>query len=226
MKRDLRRTTLLLATCALAGCGAATPTPHDSPTVLDVPTVPSSRPAAPVAPATAATTASTPTLAAEAAPRETVDDLLRSLPAALGRPPANLATEPALDELARRAARIGDLTVGTHDADELPLTLASPLDAKRFVELVGLRGELFAVSGDVHQRSWRLVVKTQDVADPHGKRIATERPRLGGFVLDVALEARPEGPLPDLSAGASPAYAIGRHPMKVKRLTLERIKKP
>jgi hypothetical protein len=65
-----------------------------------------------------------------------------------------------------------------------------------------------AVSPDVHQRTWWILVAGDELPDPHGTRIASERIAAGRWEIVPALAARPDGELPGVVSGASPAYDV------------------
>lgn len=65
-----------------------------------------------------------------------------------------------------------------------------------------------AVSGDVHQQSWSLMVGGDPIPDSYGPRIAASDLLVGRWRVRARLSARPEGPLPGVVAGASPAYDV------------------
>lgn len=85
--------------------------------------------------------------------------------------------------------------------------LDRPVDARELCDLMGW-DRPYAVSGDVHQVQWSIRVWTSDMADPYGKRIATQFPLLGEWAVIARLAGRPRGELPDLVSGASPAYDL------------------
>jgi len=76
---------------------------------------------------------------------------------------------------------------------------------------------MFAVSGDVHQRQFSIYRKTQALSKD---RIATVMPNAGRWSIDVTLVARPEGKMPGLVAGASPAYDLPRYASKVAQIEI------
>lgn len=68
--------------------------------------------------------------------------------------------------------------------------------------------DVYAVSGDVHQRRFDIRKSTGAVGP---KRIATIDPHVGRWTVSVTLVARPAGALPPLVAGASPAYPLPQY---------------
>jgi hypothetical protein len=91
--------------------------------------------------------------------------------------------------------------------DQLRLTLDPPVDARELARLWGIDRPV-AVSTDVHQHSWWLLVAGEPLPDPYGPRIAAESPRAGAWTLRIELDGRPSGPLPGVVCGASPAYDV------------------
>ncbi len=107
-------------------------------------------------------------------------------------------------------------TTGAYDPGAAPpgviarregFRLEQPFDARRLAELWGMARPI-AVSTDVHQRSWWLFARGRDLEDPYAHRVAAEPVVAGALTLHARLTGRPPGPLPDLVAGASPAYDV------------------
>jgi hypothetical protein len=67
---------------------------------------------------------------------------------------------------------------------------------------------VYAVSGDVHQRRFQIRRSTGTIGK---NRIATLDPHSGRWTVRVTLTSRPQGALPTLVAGASPAYELPRY---------------
>jgi hypothetical protein len=147
-----------------------------------------------------------------------VDAMLLELPATLTR--TNVAD---LESLAARIAAVPGVAKAAADAgaSRIAVELATEHDAAHVAAMLGWT-DVHVISGDVHQHNWHLVVRTEDLPDPHGRRIATKTPSFGGWALEIAATARPEGPLPGISAGASPGYPLGRYTAKVQRLSIRR----
>lgn len=78
--------------------------------------------------------------------------------------------------------------------------------------------DIFAVSGDVHQRQFHFRRSTGPIAKD---RIATVQPHAGRWSLRVTLTDRPKGPLPPLDAGASPAYPLPQYASTFDRIEIE-----
>jgi hypothetical protein len=111
------------------------------------------------------------------------------------------------------------VTLERNDAG-FTLGFSPPVDARELAQAFQWKRP-YAVSGDVHQNSWRLTVWTDDLKDPWNNRIATEFPRVGLRTAYVDLDGRPEGELPKLVSGASPAYDLLRFHAKVTRIALK-----
>lgn len=141
-------------------------------------------------------------------------------------------TKPAkVTSLKGLAEKIAKLPLGSD-----PATLQPPKDAKITVERHGwmlifqepidaavLAREFgwtrpYAISGDVHQRSWEIEIFVTDLTDPYNRRISTAQPRVGPWLVRASLVGRPEGPVPALVSGASPAYDLTRYAAKVSRV--------
>jgi hypothetical protein len=80
---------------------------------------------------------------------------------------------------------------------------------------------VYAVATDPHQESWQLARYGHDVADPNGTRIAVIPIVLGNWTVRPRLAGRPAGPLPNVAAGASPAYDISAYAASVVGIDLE-----
>jgi hypothetical protein len=87
------------------------------------------------------------------------------------------------------------------------ITFATPIPAQACCEALGW-DRPYALSGDVHQTRWQIQLWVSDLADPYGPRIHTRAPQLGAWALITQLTSRPQGELPAVSAGASPAYDL------------------
>lgn len=167
------------------------------------------------------TTPDPPSKTAEPTPQPVawadVPAMLRELPSTLGS-----TSQDGLDPLASRIAAVPGVrsaAVNPGPRPTLTVELAAPIDAAQVVALLGWT-DVHVNSGDVHQRSWHLVERTEDIDDPYGRRIAARVPRYGEWELEVAVTGRPAGPLPGISAGAAPAYPLDRYTAEVQRITI------
>ncbi len=190
-----RVATALLLACTV--CTAAEPAPTTTPAKEDPKPVTEAKPTAPVA-------------------WSHVDAMVKDLPATLR---GTGITD--LEALGARIRAVPGVATVRVDEGRISIELTDELDASHVVELLGWT-DAHVLSGDVHQRSWHVEVRTQDLADPYGRRIATERPSYGDWWLEVPTTARPEGDLPGISAGASPAYPLAKYAAKVKSLSIVR----
>lgn len=86
--------------------------------------------------------------------------------------------------------------------------------------------QAYAVSGDAHQNSWRIMVAAKDESAQKDtgvkRRIATRFPVLGVWKVQCALAERPQGELPDVVDGASPAYFLGIYKDAVSSIALRK----
>lgn len=80
---------------------------------------------------------------------------------------------------------------------------------------------VYAVATDPHQQNWQLLRYGQDVPDPNGTRIALIPITFGSWTVRPRLAGRPAGPLPDVVAGASPAYDISAHSAQVVGIDID-----
>ena len=99
------------------------------------------------------------------------------------------------------------------------IDLQRPLPVADVCRAFGWAGA-HAVAVDVHQQMWTLQLWVQDLEDPHGPRIHTRYPRVGIWTVVPHLGGRPPGPLPGVSAGASPAYPLGPYAATVQSFEL------
>ena len=109
--------------------------------------------------------------------------------------------------IARRAqaaqVRLADASLIDATAPRVTLKLDPPLIAPDLARTWGIARPM-AVSGDVHQQSWAMRIGGAE----QGNQISTFDPQPGPWTLRMHLAARPQGPIPALSAGPSPAYDI------------------
>jgi hypothetical protein len=96
---------------------------------------------------------------------------------------------------------------GRHQYRYATIACAAPVSATPFCEAMGWQRP-YALSTDVHQRRWTIQLWVADLADPYGPRIHTRYPSLGAWAVIPQLTDRPQGTLPSLHAGASPAYDL------------------
>jgi hypothetical protein len=96
---------------------------------------------------------------------------------------------------------------GRHQYHYATLAFTAPVAAVPFCEAMGWQRP-YALSTDVHQTRWTIQLWVADLADPYGPRIHTRYPSLGHWAVIPQLSGRPQGTLPALHAGASPAYEL------------------
>lgn len=101
----------------------------------------------------------------------------------------------------------------------LYLKFATPVPAKRLCHAFGWKRP-YAIAWDVHQEEWYIRFRGVDLPDPYGPRTSVKTPVLGNWAVDAALTHRPPGPLPHLSAGASPAYDLAARLVGCVMLTI------
>jgi hypothetical protein len=107
----------------------------------------------------------------------------------------------------------------TVDGAGFSLAFAGGVDAAELARACGWKRP-YAISGDVHQQEWTVALFAGELKDPYRRRIATTQPRLGAWTVRAELDGRPAGELPDVVAGASPAYDLGERHARVMRLRL------
>ncbi len=97
------------------------------------------------------------------------------------------------------------------------ISLDSPIDARSLCVAWGVERPV-AVSGDVRQRNWQIRMAGDELADPYSRRIAVTPIRAGRWEVELRLAGRPAGALPDIVAGASPAYDILERSAEISRI--------
>jgi hypothetical protein len=97
------------------------------------------------------------------------------------------------------------------------LSLDSPMDAQALCAAWRISRPV-AVSGDVRQRSWRIFIAGEELPDPHSRRIAVTPVTAGRWEVALRLAGRPAGALPDVVAGASPAYDLLDRDAEITRI--------
>ena len=102
------------------------------------------------------------------------------------------------------------------------LRFPSGVDAAALAEAWNIRAPI-AVSGDVHQASWRLAVAGPVLPDPQRRRIEAQGIVFGSWAVTALLGGRPGGDLPDVSAGASPVYDLRERREVVLSISVERV---
>ena len=124
-------------------------------------------------------------------------------------------------DLVRLAARarlvFGIARVEMRD-DRLDVAVTAAVTAEQFARWL-LLDEAYLVSSDAHQASWAIQVKVGDLDDPYQARIHVTRPVVGPWELLIRVDGRPDGPLPRIVAGASPAYPVAGSGVLVTNVT-------
>ena len=148
-------------------------------------------------------------------------DLPGRLAAAVGARELVEATRPPDGLGITQALEPADVWVGS---DRLPspiprvvLDVDPPIDARALCEAWGIARPV-AVSGDVHQRRWQVLLAGEDLGDPYQRRIAARTFATGRWDVHLHLAARPSGDLPRVVAGASPAYDVLERAGQIRRL--------
>ena len=108
---------------------------------------------------------------------------------------------------------------GRHSYQYATIAFAAPIAAAPFCEAMGWQRP-YALSSDVHQTRWKIQLWVTDLADPYGPRIHTRIPSLGHWAVIPQLTGRPQGTLPSLQAGASPAYDLRAHSADIAAIEL------
>jgi len=85
--------------------------------------------------------------------------------------------------------------------------LATGINASQAAGYMGF-ARPYAISGDVHQTQWFIMMFASVLSSGATQRIATETPHIGTWDVRLFLDGRPAGALPAIVAGASPAYDL------------------
>jgi hypothetical protein len=211
----LRAITAALSLVAVLGCSGRSSAPTQPPTRSDAPEA--------VVKHDTPTESAPPTSAVAVAHAHAwtdVDAMLSDLPAVLSENPEGEALN-ALAARAREVPGVAKAEIVAGSVPRLSIALEDAVDAAHVASRLGLR-DVHVISSDVHQRRWRLVQRTGELSDPHGRRIATEMPIYGEWRLEVEATERPDGPLPGVSSGASPAYPLAKYVTTVQRIAITR----
>jgi hypothetical protein len=133
------------------------------------------------------------------------------LAAAVSVEELELETRPLEGSGITRSFRPGqlrmDLRVLPGSVPDVTLELDPPADARELCAAWGIERPI-AVSPDVHQTTWCVLAAGEELADPHGRRIASNRITAGRWDILPKLTARPAGESPGVVSGASPAYDL------------------
>ena len=130
--------------------------------------------------------------------------------------PATLSAAESLDQL--RAA----LSTAPPEVSQGPgSTLRFPGQDAQWLLTAWHLDRAYAVAIDPHQETWQLARYGQDVSDPNATRIAVVPIAFGTWTVRPRLAGRPAGPLPNVVAGASPAYDISVYSAQVVGIDLE-----
>lgn len=210
---------IVTGAAVVVACGSPPPAPPaaTAPSTAVASTAPAAATSVPAPSASASVSASAALLdpapsasAAPSIPAEPLDAFLKALHARLDK--------GGLDAIPQHAGAIAGASV-VRQGETIELVFQPGVDAVRFAKAVGIKDALYAISTDVHQKTWSLQRKT---GDQGGKRIGTDTVALGAFALRIGVEARPDGALPGTIAGASPAYPVTRYKVQIARVTISK----
>jgi hypothetical protein len=118
------------------------------------------------------------------------------------------------------APTLGFELVENVEDHQYTLRFRQPIAAARLLKVMGWT-RAYAFSGDVHQETWMIGLWTSDVPDEYGPRIGVKDPQVGAWAVTPSLAARPAGDLPNLVAGASPAYDLTAYTAQVTEIEIE-----
>lgn len=108
------------------------------------------------------------------------------------------------------------------DEDNVSLKMKVPINAELFCEIMPW-DRAYAVSSDPHQSTWKIVLgKVATNSNAETTHISASQPTFGSWTIDPILTRRPEGELPQITAGASPAYSVGIYTCLISEVRLHR----
>jgi len=137
--------------------------------------------------------------------------LLNRLAGAVSADDLDVATRPPdgagiTRSLGRGYLRI-DLRLLPDALPRVRLDIDPPTDARELCAAWAIAHPV-AVSPDVEQRTWQILVAGDELPDPYARRIAAQTVIAGRWDVAPYLVARPAGELPGIVSGASPAYDV------------------
>lgn len=122
-----------------------------------------------------------------------------------------LNTAPAVADAFQDAVKSGQIaSCNATDDKTVEITLRHPCSAKSLCKIIGWNSP-YLVSPDVHQNTWEIQLPKDPMGKVEGSRIATKYPQIGSWTVRASVESRPTGELPEIVAGASPAYSLGNY---------------
>ena len=137
--------------------------------------------------------------------------LLQRLAASLSARELELATRPPEDVGVTRSFGPGwlriDLQLVPDPLPRVTLEVDPPAEARELCAAWSIARPV-AVSPDVHQHMWQIIVAGVELPDPYARRIAANPITAGRWSVTPRLDARPAGELPGVVSGASPAYDV------------------
>jgi Tfp pilus assembly protein PilF len=105
------------------------------------------------------------------------------------------------------------------DDKTVEIVLKKPCSARTFSRVIGWHSP-YLVSPDVHQTLWEIQVPRDSLGEVKDSRIATTYPKIGTWLIRAAVQSRPQGDLPDVTAGAAPAYSLGAYDSGIIKIDL------
>lgn len=99
------------------------------------------------------------------------------------------------------------------------LLFTPPVDARAFCYAMGWE-HAYASSGDVHQESWSVRVRTPDLEELYPGHVPTADPELGIWIVRAKLAARPYGDA-KFYIGPSAAYDLNVDSATVAQVSLQ-----
>lgn len=149
--------------------------------------------------------------------------LLERLAGAISAGELGEATRPPDGAGVRRSLASGylrvDLRLVADPVARVRLDLDPPADARELCAAWAIARPV-AVSPDVHQQTWQILVAGDELPDPYARRIASDPIRAGRWQVLPDLGARPAGELPGVVSGASPAYDVREHGGAVRSIEI------
>lgn len=132
-----------------------------------------------------------------------------------------LSAPKAVADALQDAVKSGQIaSCSVVDDRSVDITLKDPCSARTFCKIIGWNSP-YLVSPDVHQTTWEIQVPRDPLGKVEDHKVATTYPKVGSWSIRAAVKSRPDGELPELTAGASPAYSLAIYDSGITHIRLE-----
>jgi tetratricopeptide (TPR) repeat protein len=132
-----------------------------------------------------------------------------------------LSAPKAVSDALQNAVKSGQIaSCSVVDDRSVDITLKDPCSAKTFCKTIGWNSP-YLVSPDVHQTTWEIQIPRDPIGKVEDHRVATTYPKVGSWSVRAVVKSRPDGELPEITAGASPAYSLAIYDSGITHIRLE-----